>query len=247
MNLIKGKTTSSFKSKVSQIYNVNILNQGNEILISGYDGEVEIYDVRASKSSATAQITGKQIIYGAQLIPNAPQPYIMALKTGESVLLDHKLNIHSRQKISDYPLKSLTTDSDFVAFGDTHGHIHVYSQTPKNFENLEKEEDKENQNTDAKLETIKTSNKQSKNPLRLINSFKAHQQSVVSLASSSIKNVLVSGSRDGLVHFWDRNKDFEFEANGIGILDQVVCLDVCPKGDLVAAGSWDQNVCVFQV
>lgn len=238
LKLTSGKKTAEFKSKVDEIYNVNILEQGKELLVSGSDGLVEIFDIRAGASRIHSTLKDKPIVYGCQSLKTGPYAYVLALQTGECVFLDKDLNPKCRQSISDGVLKSMITDDEFVAFGDSKGFIHVYSHS-NGKQPSPSAEDKENSTV--------TGSEATKTYLKKSSRFRAHQQSVNSLASSSEKQVLVSGSRDGLVHFWDTSKGFEFEANGVGILDQVVCLDVNPKGDLVVAGSWDQNVCVFKV
>jgi WD40 repeat protein len=64
---------------------------------------------------------------------------------------------------------------------------------------------------------------------------------------SSESNVLISGSRDGNVHFWDTNENCSFLGNGVGLMDQVSCIEVSHDGKRVAVGSWDQTLVVYEI
>ena len=58
--------------------------------------------------------------------------------------------------------------------------------------------------------------------------------------------VLISGSRDGNVHFWNTKDDCSFLGNGVGLMDQVSCIDVSYDGKTVAVGSWDQTLAIYE-
>lgn len=62
---------------------------------------------------------------------------------------------------------------------------------------------------------------------------------------SKTNGVLISGSRDGNVHFWDTKENWKFMGNGVGLLDQVSCIEVNHDGKTVAVGSWDTTLAIY--
>ena len=202
---------------------------------------IEIFDIRKCKVKHSTQISEEPILYGMKCVGkgNKVQKQIwLGTEDGRSIFLDQTLAVLKDSKVTDQVIQSLEETQDILFYGLKSGQVKVAKLDPNTSKKSTKISDKENINA-LKQDQMGNSKKQ------YYRTFQAHKEGINVLQFSEQKQILISGSKCGNIHFWDKQKNWEFLSNGVGLKDQVSCLKLEEDSNLLAAGSWDQTIAVY--
>lgn len=206
------------------------------MLASGNKGHVELWDIRKPQMLRSKELSKNPIVYGSRTF-SRDKNILLGLENWKGVILDDQLSVVEqkalREEGTEGVVKSLELGKNWCYFGLKNGIIESV-ETPSCDQ--------------RQVEIAEPFNRES--PIRfgeVQSSFQAHKEAVNVMGFSSKKNVLVSGSRDGNVHFWGTEDNCSFLGNGVGLLDQVSCIEISHDDQRVAVGSWDQTLAIYNV
>ena len=197
-------------------------------MTAGNKGLVELWDIRTSKVKNVYTINTGPIVYGAKFYDEG-KSILLGLNNGNAMILNNKLEIVKEWQICSQPIRSIEVADNICFYGLKGGCIKLDYLKPVSRQTFQ---------TESSLTKLFGSDQ---------NLIQAHKDNVNTMAYSKKKDTLITGSRDGSVHFFDVNNNMEFIGNGVGLIDQISAISVDPKEELVAVSSWDQTIAVYSL